>query len=171
MVDPIPNAGVADTLEARLADARKRHADGEYGMIPLLIVGLGIRSQWATEYPSRPVSPRPVRNEGGVDDEVDSGAQVSGNNGTRQRGVLKVDGRVDRSQARVQKSMAADGSSRADVDGRRRSPLQSGGGLSMMTHVTAGGMHRRMATSSSRQTGLPSHPCKVDGTSSPGGSR
>ncbi|CAI7797030.1 unnamed protein product [Closterium sp. NIES-54] len=44
MVDPVANAGVADTLEARLADARKRLADGEYGTIPLLIVELGIRS-------------------------------------------------------------------------------------------------------------------------------
>ncbi|CAI7880368.1 unnamed protein product [Closterium sp. NIES-53] len=123
MVDPGANAGVADTLEARLADARKRHADGEYGTIPLLIVELGIRSQWATEHPSRPVSPRPVRNEGGDDDEVDGGARVSGNNGTKQRGVIKVDGGVDRSQARVQRSTAAGGSSRADVDGGRRSPL------------------------------------------------
>ncbi|CAI7754140.1 unnamed protein product [Closterium sp. NIES-53] len=64
MVDPVANAGVADSLEARLADVRKRHADGEYGTIPLLIVELGIRSQWATEHPSRPVSPRPVQNEG-----------------------------------------------------------------------------------------------------------
>ncbi|CAI7886309.1 unnamed protein product [Closterium sp. NIES-54] len=53
MVDPVANAGIADTLETRLADARKRHADGEYGTIPLLIVELGIRSQWATEHPSR----------------------------------------------------------------------------------------------------------------------
>ncbi|CAI7790276.1 unnamed protein product [Closterium sp. NIES-54] len=45
MVDPVANAGVADTLEAHLADARKCHADGEYGTIPLLIVELGIRSQ------------------------------------------------------------------------------------------------------------------------------
>ncbi|CAI7917207.1 unnamed protein product [Closterium sp. NIES-54] len=44
MVNPVANAGVADTLEARLADARKRHVDGEYGTIPLLIVELGIRS-------------------------------------------------------------------------------------------------------------------------------
>ncbi|CAI7844249.1 unnamed protein product [Closterium sp. NIES-54] len=99
MVDPVANAGVADTLEIHLADARKRHADGEYGTIPLLIVELGIRSQWATEHPSRPVSPRPVRNEGGIDDEVDGGARVSGNNGTKQRGVIKVDGGVERSQA------------------------------------------------------------------------
>ncbi|CAI7934166.1 unnamed protein product [Closterium sp. NIES-54] len=113
MVGPVANAGVADTLEARLADARKRHADGEYGKIPLLIVEFGIRSQWATEHTSRPVSPRPVRNEGGVDDEVDGGAQVSGNNGTNLR---------------------------ADVDGRRRSPLRIGGGLSTTTHVTAGGI-------------------------------
>ncbi|CAI7853287.1 unnamed protein product [Closterium sp. NIES-54] len=53
MVDPVANAGVVDTLEACLADARKHHADGEYGTIPLLIVELGIRSQWATEHPSR----------------------------------------------------------------------------------------------------------------------
>ncbi|CAI7794444.1 unnamed protein product [Closterium sp. NIES-54] len=140
MVDLVANAGVADTLETRLADVRKHHADGEYGTIPLLIVELGIRSQWATEHPSRPVSPQPVRNEGGVDDEVHDGARVSGNNGTKQRGVIKVDGGVDRSQARVHQTTAAAGSSRADVDGRRRSPLRSGGGLSATTHVTAGGI-------------------------------
>ncbi|CAI7789614.1 unnamed protein product [Closterium sp. NIES-54] len=138
MVDFVANAGVADTLEACLADARARHADGEYGTIPLLIVELGIRSQWATEHPSRPVSPRPVRNEGGVDDEVDGGARVSGNNGTKHRGVLKVNGGIDRSQARMQQSSAAAGSSRADVDGRLCSPLRSNGGLSATTHVTAG---------------------------------
>ncbi|CAI7844942.1 unnamed protein product, partial [Closterium sp. NIES-53] len=109
-------------------------------MIPLLIVELGIRSQWAMEHSSPHVSPRPVRNKGGVDDEVDGGARVSGNNGTKQRGVIKVDVGVDRSQARVQQSTAAAGSSRADVDGRRRSPLRSGGGLSATTHVTAGGI-------------------------------
>ncbi|CAI7933230.1 unnamed protein product, partial [Closterium sp. NIES-54] len=76
MVNPVANAGGADTLEARLADARKRHADGEYGTIPVLIVELGIRSQWDTEHPSCPDSPRPVRNEGGVDDEVDGGARL-----------------------------------------------------------------------------------------------
>ncbi|CAI7737128.1 unnamed protein product [Closterium sp. NIES-54] len=92
MVDPVADAGVADTLEVRLADARKHHADGEYGTIPLLIVELGIRSQWATDHPSRPNSPRPVRNEGGVDDEVDGGARVSGNYGMKQRGVIKVEG-------------------------------------------------------------------------------
>ncbi|CAI7795501.1 unnamed protein product [Closterium sp. NIES-54] len=107
MVDPVDNAGVADTLEARLANARKRHADGEYGTIPLLIVELGIRPQWATEHPSCPVSPRPVRNEGGVDDKVDGGARVSGNYGTKQIGVIKVNGGVDRSRAQVQQSTAA----------------------------------------------------------------
>ncbi|CAI7875697.1 unnamed protein product, partial [Closterium sp. NIES-54] len=140
MVDPVANAGVANTLEARLADARKRHADGEYGMIPLPIIELGIWSQWATEHISRPVSPRPVQNEGGVDDEVDGGARVSGNNGTKQRGEIKVDGGVDRSQVRLQRSTAIAGSSRADDDGRLRSPLRSGGGLSATTHVTAGGI-------------------------------
>ncbi|CAI7848712.1 unnamed protein product [Closterium sp. NIES-54] len=140
MVDPVVNAGGADTLEARLADARKRHADGEYGTIPMLIVELGIRSQWVTEHPSRPDSPRPVRNEGGVDDEVYGSARVSGNYGTKQRGVIKVDGGVDRSQAQVQQSTAAPGSSHTDIDGRRRSPLRSGGGLSTTTHVTPGGI-------------------------------
>ncbi|CAI7795319.1 unnamed protein product [Closterium sp. NIES-53] len=138
--NPVANAGVADTLEARLADARNRHADGKYRTIPLLIVELGIRSQWATEYPSRQDSPRSVRNKGGAVDEVDGGARVSGNDGMKQRGVLKVDGGVDRSQARVQKSMAAAGSSHADVDGRVRSPLRSSGGLSVTMHVTSGGI-------------------------------
>ncbi|CAI7793160.1 unnamed protein product [Closterium sp. NIES-53] len=139
MVDPVVEAGVADTLEARLADARKRHADGEYRTIPLTIVELGIRAQWATEYPSRPASPRPVRNEGGINDE-DSGAQVSGSDGTKKRGVIKVDGGVDQRQARVQRSMAAAGSSRVEIDGRCCSPLRSGGGLSATTHMTAGGI-------------------------------
>ncbi|CAI7780030.1 unnamed protein product [Closterium sp. NIES-53] len=80
------------------------------------------------------------RNEGGVDEEVDGGARVSGNNGTKQRGVIKVDDGVDRSEARVQQSSAAADSSRADVDGRRCSPLRSGGGLSATTDVTAGGI-------------------------------
>ncbi|CAI7893345.1 unnamed protein product [Closterium sp. NIES-54] len=140
MVDPIANAGVADTLEAHLSDARKRHADGEYGTIPLLIVEMGIRLQWATEHPSCPVSPRPVRKEGGINREVDGGARVSENDGTKQRGVIKVDGGVDRSQARVQHSVAAADSSHADADGRHRSPLRSRGGLSATTHVTAGGI-------------------------------
>ncbi|CAI7851598.1 unnamed protein product [Closterium sp. NIES-54] len=140
MVDPVANSGVSDTLEARLADARKRHTDGKYGTILLLIVELGIRSQWATEHLSHPDSPQPVRNEGGVADEVNSGARVSGNNGTKKRGVIKVDGGVDRSQARVQQSTTAAGSSWGDVDSRRHSPLRSGGGLSATTHVTAGGI-------------------------------
>ncbi|CAI7751654.1 unnamed protein product [Closterium sp. NIES-54] len=137
MVDPVANAEVAHTLEARLADARKSHEDGEYGSVPWAIAELGIWAQWVTDHPSRPVSPQLVRNEGGVDDEVDGGAQVSGNNGTKQGGVIKVDGGVDRSWARVRRSTAAAGSLRADVDGRRRSPLRSGGGLSATTHVTA----------------------------------
>ncbi|CAI7875201.1 unnamed protein product [Closterium sp. NIES-53] len=140
MVVPVANVGVADTLEARLADPRRRHVDGEYGTIPLLIVELGIRSQWATEHPSRPVSPRPVRNEGVVDDEVDGRVRVSGSDGMKQRGVIKVDGGVNRSQARVQRSTVAAGSSRADVDGQRHFPLRSGGGLSATTHVTVGGI-------------------------------
>ncbi|CAI7742454.1 unnamed protein product, partial [Closterium sp. NIES-53] len=140
VADTVANAGVADTLEARLADARKLHEEGEYGSIPWAIAELGIRAQWATKHPSSPVSPRPVRNKGGVDDEVDDGARVSGNNGTKQRGVIKVNGGVNRSQLRVQWSTVAAGSSHADVDGRCRSPLRSGGGLSATTHVMAGGI-------------------------------
>ncbi|CAI7759018.1 unnamed protein product [Closterium sp. NIES-54] len=116
MVDPVVEAGVADTLEARLADAQKRIENGEYGKIPLAIVEFGIRAQWATEHPSCPASPRPIRNDDGVDDEVDGGARVSGNDGTKQRGVIKFDGGIDRSQARVQRSTAAPGSSRADLE-------------------------------------------------------
>ncbi|CAI7749232.1 unnamed protein product [Closterium sp. NIES-53] len=93
---------------------------------------------WATEHPSRPASPRLVRNKGGVDDEVDGGARVSDSEGTKQKGLIKVNGGIDRIQARVQQLTAAAGSSRADVDGRHRSPLQSGGGLSATTHMTAG---------------------------------
>ncbi|CAI7756347.1 unnamed protein product [Closterium sp. NIES-54] len=52
MVNPVANASIADTLEARLADARKRHEDGEYGSIPWAIAELGIQAQWATVYPS-----------------------------------------------------------------------------------------------------------------------
>ncbi|CAI7798836.1 unnamed protein product [Closterium sp. NIES-53] len=111
MVDPVASAGIADTLEARLADVRKRHEDVEYRPIPWAIAELGIRAQWATEHPSRLVSPQPVQNKGGIDNEVDVGAR---------------------------RSTAAVGTSHADVDGRRHSPLRSGGGLSVMTHVTAG---------------------------------
>ncbi|CAI7744511.1 unnamed protein product [Closterium sp. NIES-53] len=88
---------------------------------------------WATKHPSRPDSPRPVRNEGGVNNEVHGGARVSGNYGMKQRGVIKVDAGVDRSQVQVQRSTATAGSSRADDDGRR-----SGGGLSATTHMSAG---------------------------------
>ncbi|CAI7805674.1 unnamed protein product [Closterium sp. NIES-53] len=138
MVDRIVEAGVVETLEARLADARKCHVDGGYETIPLTISKLCIQTLWATEHPSRPASPRPVRNEGGVVDEIDGGARVSSSEGTKQRGVIKVNGGVDRSQARVQRSTAAASNARADVDGRRRSPLRSGGGFLATTHVTAG---------------------------------
>ncbi|CAI7880618.1 unnamed protein product [Closterium sp. NIES-54] len=113
MVDPVANAGVVNTLEARLGDAKIRHVDGEYGTIPLLIV------EWRRRRGRR---------------------RVIGNYGTKQRGVIKADDSVDRSQARVQRSSAAAGSSRADADGRRHTPLLSGGGLSATTHVTAGGI-------------------------------
>ncbi|CAI7841371.1 unnamed protein product [Closterium sp. NIES-54] len=117
MVDPVANAGVVETLEARLADSRKCHDDGKYGTIPWAIAELGIRAQWATEHPSRPAYPRPVRNDGGVDNKVDGGARVGGNDGMQRRGVIKVDGGVDRIQVRVQRLTAAAGSSRAGVNG------------------------------------------------------
>ncbi|CAI7932415.1 unnamed protein product [Closterium sp. NIES-54] len=60
------DAGTVDTLETWLADARRRHEADEYGKtLPLEVVELGIRAQWATDHPSFPASPRPVRNEGG----------------------------------------------------------------------------------------------------------
>ncbi|CAI7757290.1 unnamed protein product [Closterium sp. NIES-54] len=62
MADPGANAGEADTLEARLADAQKRTEDGEYGTIPSAIIKFGIRALWATEHSSCPASPRLVRN-------------------------------------------------------------------------------------------------------------
>ncbi|CAI7868108.1 unnamed protein product [Closterium sp. NIES-53] len=71
---------------------------------------------------------------------VDGGARVSNNYGTKQRGVLKVDVGVDRSQAQVQQSAAAASSLHANIDGRRHSPLQSNGGLSTTTYVTSGGI-------------------------------
>ncbi|CAI7735429.1 unnamed protein product [Closterium sp. NIES-54] len=80
IVGAIGDAGVVDNLETRLADARRRHADGEYGeTIPLEVVELGIRAKWAAEHPSRLASPRLVNNEGGVDqavmeEEVDVGS-------------------------------------------------------------------------------------------------
>ncbi|CAI7879773.1 unnamed protein product [Closterium sp. NIES-54] len=133
---------VEETLEARLADATRRRGDGEFGlMLPLKVVLLGIRAQWATEHPSRPPFPRPVCNEGSVDEEVDGGDQLGGSKGTRKIGVIKsADDGVDGNQARVQQSMAAAGSSHIDVDGRRRSPLQSSGRPTSSTHVTAGGI-------------------------------
>ncbi|CAI7738799.1 unnamed protein product [Closterium sp. NIES-54] len=77
MVGPVGDASVVDTLETRLSDAMRRHADGEYGeTFPLEVVKLGIRTKWATEHPSRPASPRPVNNEGGVDTGINAGDQV-----------------------------------------------------------------------------------------------
>ncbi|CAI7882150.1 unnamed protein product [Closterium sp. NIES-54] len=63
-----------DTLEGRLEDARRRHEAQEYGVIPWAVIEAGLRSVWAAEHPpSRPASPRPVTNEGGVDVGVNAG--------------------------------------------------------------------------------------------------
>ncbi|CAI6002187.1 unnamed protein product [Closterium sp. NIES-65] len=92
---------------------------------------------WATEHPSRPASPRPVNNEGGVDVGVNAGGGQVGSSGggtSRQRGVIHA-GEVGGVQARGMQSSAAAGSSQGDVGGRRS-------GLSPMSasQVTAGGI-------------------------------
>ncbi|CAI6002160.1 unnamed protein product [Closterium sp. NIES-65] len=92
---------------------------------------------WATEHPSRPASPRPMNNEGGVDVGVNAGGGQVGSSagGTlRQRGVIHA-GEVGDVQARGMQSSAAAGPSQGDVGGRRS-------GLSPITasQVTAGGI-------------------------------
>ncbi|CAI7773121.1 unnamed protein product [Closterium sp. NIES-54] len=141
MVDPVVETGVADTLERRLADARRRHKAGEYGpTLPLEIVDLGIRTKWASDHPSRPVSPRLVSNEGSVNEKVNGGAQVGGSAGMKKRGAIKVDGGVDGSPAGVQRLTAVAGSLLVDVDGQRRSPQRSSGRPTSTAHVMAGGI-------------------------------
>ncbi|CAI5972130.1 unnamed protein product [Closterium sp. NIES-64] len=86
--------------------------------------------------PSRPASPRPVNNDGGVDVGVNAGGgQVGSSAGgtSRQRGVIHV-GEVGGVQARGMQSSAAADESRGDVGGRRS-------GLSPMSasQVTAAG--------------------------------
>ncbi|CAI5496974.1 unnamed protein product [Closterium sp. Naga37s-1] len=91
----VGDAGVADTMEARLAGARRRHEAQEFGDLPWAVVEAGIRSVWATEHPpSQPASPRPVNTEGGVDVGVNarSGQVGSSAGGTsRQRAAPVVD--------------------------------------------------------------------------------
>ncbi|CAI7919452.1 unnamed protein product [Closterium sp. NIES-53] len=129
---------VMDTLEGRLEDARRRHEAQEYGVTPWAVIEVGLRSVWAAEHsPSRPASPRPVTNEGGVDVGVNvGGGQVGSSAGgtLRQRGVIHAD-EVGGVQARGVQSSAAAGSLQGDVGGRRS-------GLSPMsaTQVTAGGI-------------------------------
>ncbi|CAI5483042.1 unnamed protein product [Closterium sp. Yama58-4] len=133
---PAVEAGIVDTLEAWLEDARRRHAANEYGTLPLAVVEAGIRAVWAMEHPSRPASPRPVNNAGGIDVGVNTGDQVGSSAGgtSRPRGVIHAgeDGSV---QARGMQSSAAVGALQGDVGGRRS-------GLAPMsaTHVTAGGI-------------------------------
>ncbi|CAI7734886.1 unnamed protein product [Closterium sp. NIES-53] len=84
-----------DTLEGRLEDARRRHEAQEYGVIPWAVIEAGIRSVWAAEHPpSRPASPRPVTNEGGVDVGVNAGGDQVGSSAggmSMQRGVIHAD--------------------------------------------------------------------------------
>ncbi|CAI5979858.1 unnamed protein product [Closterium sp. NIES-64] len=127
-----------DTLEGRLEDARRRHEAQEYGAIPWAVVEAGLRPVWAAEHPpSRPSSPRPVNNDGGVDVGVNAGGgQVGSSVGgtSRQRGVIHA-GEAGGVQARGMQSSAAAGSSHGDAGGRRS-------GLSPMSasQVTAGGI-------------------------------
>ncbi|CAI7887124.1 unnamed protein product [Closterium sp. NIES-54] len=79
MVDPVVQAGVLDTLEARLEDTKRRHEAREYGeTLPWAVVEAGIRAMWATEHPSRPASPRPVNIAGSVDVGVNTGGDQVG---------------------------------------------------------------------------------------------
>ncbi|CAI7884256.1 unnamed protein product [Closterium sp. NIES-53] len=138
MLGAVGDAGVVDTLEARLEDARKRREANEYGPnVPLAVIEVGIRSVWVEEHPARPASPRPVNNEGGIDVGVNAdGDQVGSSAGgtSRQRCVIHAD-EVGGVQARWMRSSAAAGSSQGDVGGRRRSlsPMSA-------THVTACGI-------------------------------
>ncbi|CAI5960650.1 unnamed protein product [Closterium sp. NIES-64] len=138
MVDPVVEAGVVDTLETRLEDARRRHAANEYETLPLTVVEAGIRALWAAEHPpSRPASPRPVNNASGVDADVNAGGgQVGSSAGgtSRQRGVIRAD-EVGGVQARGMQSSAAAGAPRNYVGGRRSelAPMSA-------AHVTTGGI-------------------------------
>ncbi|CAI7775179.1 unnamed protein product [Closterium sp. NIES-54] len=86
---------VMDTLEAQVEDAGRRHEAQEYGAIPWAVVEAGLRSVWAADHPpSRPASPRPVNNDGGIDVGVNAGrGQVGSSAGgiSRQRGVINAD--------------------------------------------------------------------------------
>ncbi|CAI7842934.1 unnamed protein product [Closterium sp. NIES-54] len=138
MVGAVGDAGVVDTLEAWLEDARRQHEANEYKPnLPLAVIEAGIHSVWAEEHPVPPASPRPVNNEGGIDVGVNAGGDQVGSNagGTlRQQGVIHAD-EVGSVQMRGMQSSAAAGSSRGDVGGRRSSlsPMSA-------THVTAGGI-------------------------------
>ncbi|CAI5532212.1 unnamed protein product [Closterium sp. Naga37s-1] len=70
MDDQEVDAGVGDTLQARLDGVRARHEAGEYDEADLEILLLGTRAQWAREHPppraeadGASASPRPVHNE------------------------------------------------------------------------------------------------------------
>ncbi|CAI7895089.1 unnamed protein product [Closterium sp. NIES-54] len=111
MLGAVGDAGVVDTLEARLEDAKRRHEANEYGSNLLLaVIEAGICSVWAEEHPARPASPRPVNNEGGVDVGVNVGGDQVGINAggtSRQRGVIHAD-EVGSVQVRGMRSSAAD---------------------------------------------------------------
>ncbi|CAI7830757.1 unnamed protein product [Closterium sp. NIES-53] len=118
MVGAVGNAGVVDTLEARLEDARRRHEANEYRPnLPLAVIEAGIHSVWAEEHPARPISPRPMNNEGGIDVGVNACGDEFGSNAggkSTQQGVIHAD-EVGSVQAQGMRSSAAAGSSQGDV--------------------------------------------------------
>ncbi|CAI7890549.1 unnamed protein product [Closterium sp. NIES-54] len=133
----VGDTGVADTLEARLEDTRRRHLEGKYGQIlPLAVIEVGIRIVWAEEHPPRPASPRPVNSEGGIDVVINASDQVGSSAGgtSRQRGVIHAD-EVGCIQAQELQLSAAILSSQGDVGGRRISVMPSSA-----IHVKAGGI-------------------------------
>ncbi|CAI7893744.1 unnamed protein product [Closterium sp. NIES-53] len=136
----VMQCGAVDTLQARETDARRCHTDGEFGMaLPLEVILLGIRAQWLLEHPSRPASPRPVRYEGDVDEEVDGGNQVGSQGKRSLRGVIRAaDVGVGEMEARGLRSTTAAGSSLGDAGGQRRSPQRSGVGPTSATHMSVG---------------------------------
>ncbi|CAI7878715.1 unnamed protein product [Closterium sp. NIES-54] len=134
MVGAVVDTGVVDTLDARLENARRCHKANEYGDLPCAVIEAGICAVWATEHSSRPVSPRPVNTEGGVDAGVNAGGGQVGSSagGTlRQRGVIHAD-EVGGVQARGVRSSATASSSSGwkltkDAD-KRKSAKDNGRG-------------------------------------------
>ncbi|CAI7774778.1 unnamed protein product [Closterium sp. NIES-54] len=119
MVGAVFDTGVVDTLEARPENARGCYEANEYGNLPWAVVEAGIRAVWPKEHPPRPISPRPVNTEGGIDAGLNAGGgQVGSSAGgtSRQRGVIHAN-EVGGIQAQGMRSSATAGSSQGDLGG------------------------------------------------------